>query len=136
MPTALAPSLLCNSPRYETAIHVTVALMLTNRPTSRRQSLRQASAVAGLAAVPLARPAFAQTKLRDVTFRLDWIYQGPHAGFLVAQDKGYYTQAGLNVDLGPGKGSGSTAQLVGSKATQFGFADGFVVGNSISKGIN
>src|SRR5215471_5843068 len=103
--------------------------------TSRRQFLRHAGVAAGLLAVPLARPALAQGK-RDVTFRLDWIYQGPHAGFLVAQDKGYYAKAGLNVDLGPGKGSGSTAQLVGSKATQFGFADGFVVGNSVSKGMN
>jgi NitT/TauT family transport system substrate-binding protein len=110
--------------------------MFTSKPTSRRQFLLRAGAAAGLAAVPLARPARAQAKLRDVTFRLDWIYQGPHAGFLVAQDKGYYTQAGLNVDLGPGKGSGSTAQLVGSKATQIGFADGFVVGNSIAKGMN
>jgi NitT/TauT family transport system substrate-binding protein len=110
--------------------------MFTSKPTSRRQFLRRAGAAAGLAAVPLARPARAQAKLRDVTFRLDWIYQGPHAGFLVAQDKGYYTQAGLNVDLGPGKGSGSTAQLVASKATQFGFSDGFVVGNSISKGMS
>ena len=103
--------------------------------TSRRQFLRHAGVAAGLLAVPLARPALAQGK-RDVTFRLDWIYQGPHAGFLVAQDKGYYAKAGLNVDLGPGKGSGSTAQLVASKATQFGFSDGFVVGNSVSKGMN
>src|SRR5262249_56460252 len=103
--------------------------------STRRQFLRHAGAAAGLLAVPLARPALAQGK-RDVTFHLDWIYQGPHAGFLVAQDKGYYAKAGLNVDLGPGKGSGSTAQLVASKATQFGFADGFVVGNSVSKGMN
>jgi NitT/TauT family transport system substrate-binding protein len=107
----------------------------SNRSTSRRQFLRQAGAAAGLAAVPLARPAIAQAK-RDVTLRLDWVYQGPNAGFMLAQDKGYYAQAGLNVDLGPGKGSGSTAQLVASKATQFGFSDGFVVGNSVSKGMN
>jgi NitT/TauT family transport system substrate-binding protein len=105
------------------------------KSTSRRQFLRRAGAAAGLLAVPLARPAVAQGK-RDVTFRLDWIYQGPHTGFLVAQDKGYYAKAGLNVDLGPGKGSGSTAQLVASKATQFGFADGFVVGNGVSKGMS
>src|SRR5262249_7746700 len=57
-------------------------------------------------------------------------------GFVVAQEKGFYTQAGLNVDMGPGKGSGSTAQLVASKAAQIGFSDGFVVGNSVSKGMN
>jgi hypothetical protein len=38
--------------------------------------------------------------------------------------------------LGPGKGSGNTAQLVASKATQFGFADGYAVGNGVSKGMN
>jgi ABC-type nitrate/sulfonate/bicarbonate transport system substrate-binding protein len=54
--------------------------------------------------------------------RLDWLYQGPNAGFLIAQEKGFYEQAGLSVEIGPGKGSGSTAQLVASKAAQFGFA--------------
>jgi NitT/TauT family transport system substrate-binding protein len=107
---------------------------MSNKPASRRQFLRQVG-IAGLAAVPLARAGRAQTK-QQVTMRLDWIYQGPNAGFLIAQDKGYYEQAGLAVDIGPGKGSGSTAQLVASKATQFGFADGFVVGNSVSKGMS
>ena len=55
---------------------------------------------------------------------------------MVAQAKGFYREVGLNVDIGPGKGSGSTAQLVASKATQFGFSDGFVVGLSVSKGMN
>ena len=45
-----------------------------------------------------------------MSFRLDSIYQGPNAGFMVAKDKGFYDEAGLNaVDMGPGKGSGSTA---------------------------
>ena len=48
--------------------------------------------------------------------RLDWLFQGPNSGFMVAKDKGYYDEAGLNVDIGPGRGSGSTAQIVASKA--------------------
>jgi NitT/TauT family transport system substrate-binding protein len=64
------------------------------------------------------------------------VFQGPNAGFMVAQEKGFYAEAGLNVDIGPGKGSGSTAQLVASKAAQFGFSDGYVVGNSVSKGLS
>jgi len=103
--------------------------------STRRKFLRQVGIAAGLAAVPLGRRGRAQTK-RQVIMRLDWLYQGPNAGFLIAQDKGFYEQAGLNVEIGPGKGSGSTAQLVASKATQFGFADGFVVGNSVSKGMS
>src|SRR5262249_55828373 len=108
---------------------------MSSNSRSRRQFLCQAGVAAGLATVSLGRRGRAQTK-RQVTMRLDWLYQGPNAGFLVAQDKGFYEQAGLNVEIGPGKGSGSTAQLVASKATQFGFADGFVVGNSVSKGMN
>jgi hypothetical protein len=107
---------------------------MANKPPSRRQFLRQVG-IAGFAVVPLARPARAQAK-RQVIMRLDWLYQGPNAGFLIAQEKGFYEQAGLNVEIGPGKGSGSTAQLVASKAAQFGFADGFVVGNSVSKGMS
>ncbi|TMK22885.1 MAG: ABC transporter substrate-binding protein, partial [Alphaproteobacteria bacterium] len=109
--------------------------MAHDKPRSRRQFIRDSGIATGLAAVSLACGARAQTK-RQVTVRLDWIYQGPNAGFMVAQEKGFYEQAGLNVEIGPGKGSGSTAQLVASKATQFGFADGYVVGNAVSKGMN
>ncbi len=66
---------------------------------------------------------------------LDWIFQGPNVGFMLAQEKGFYREAGLDVAITSGKGSGSTAQLVASKATQFGFADGYVVGNGVSKGM-
>jgi NitT/TauT family transport system substrate-binding protein len=54
---------------------------------------------------------------------------------MMAQEKGFYREAGLDVAITAGKGSGTTAQLVASKATQIGFADGYVVGNSISKGM-
>jgi NitT/TauT family transport system substrate-binding protein len=108
---------------------------MSSKPRSRRQFLCQVGVAAGLAAAPFVRRGHAQMK-RQVTMRLDWLYQGPNAGFLIAQDKSFYEQAGLNVEIGPGKGSGSTAQLVASKATQFGFADGFVVGNSVSKGMS
>src|SRR5215813_8609146 len=107
---------------------------MSRKSTSRRQFLRHAGIAAGL--IPLAGPALAQAKLRDVTLRLDWLFQGPNGGFMVAQDKGFYRDVGLNVDIGPGKGSGSTAQLVASKTAQFGFSDGFVVGLSVSKGMN
>src|SRR5262245_60093321 len=81
-------------------------------------------------------PASAQSGKRDVSLRLDWLFQGPNSGFMVAKDKGYYDEAGLNVDIGPGRGSGSTAQLVASKAAMFGFSDGYVVGNSVAKDRN
>ncbi len=110
--------------------------MSDRKPVSRRRFLHNAvSAAGGLAALPLLRGRRARAaSLRKVTMRLDWLYQGPNDGFIIARDKGYYEAAGLDVEIGPGKGSGSTAQLVASKATQFGFADGYVVGNSVAKG--
>jgi NitT/TauT family transport system substrate-binding protein len=107
--------------------------MTQHRIKSRRQFLCETGL--GFAALPFARPVRAQDR-RQVSVRLDWIYQGPNAGFMVAREKGFYEQVGLTVEISPGTGSGNTAQLVASKATQFGYADGFVVGNGVSKGMN
>src|SRR5215472_15035751 len=90
-----------------------------------RQLFLRTSTVAAVAAALASMPSVhAQAPKKDVSMRLDWLYQGPNSGFMVAKDKGYYDEAGLNVDLGPGRGSGSTAQIVASKAAMFGFADG------------
>jgi NitT/TauT family transport system substrate-binding protein len=103
--------------------------------SSRRSFIAGASA-STFAGALLPRTAWAQTKLRPVTMRLDWLFQGPNVGFIVAREKGFYRAAGLDVEIGPGKGSGSTAQLIATKAAQFGFSDGYVVGNSVAKGLN
>lgn len=87
-------------------------------------------------AIQVFQTAPAHAEKRDVSFRLDWIYQGPNSGFMVAKDKGFYDDEGLNVEMGPGKGSGSTAQLIASKTSMFGFADGFVAGAGVAKGMD
>ena len=90
-----------------------------------------ASALASPAVSPRAHAA----SLKQVTMTLDWLYQGANVGFMVAQEKGFYRDAGLDVAINSGKGSASTAQLVASKAAKIGFADGYVVGNGDSKGM-
>jgi NitT/TauT family transport system substrate-binding protein len=109
--------------------------MANHTPISRRKFISSTGAVAGLAAIPFIK-AHGQSKLRPVSMRLDWLFQGPNVGFIVAREKGFYEQAGLDVTVGPGKGSGSTAQLTANKDTQFGFSDGYVLGNSVAKGMN
>src|SRR5262249_56376063 len=101
---------------------------LSGKAGPRGLFLGQGGLAAGLAAVPLARRARAQTK-RQVTMRLDWLYQGRNAGFLIAQDKGFYEQAGLSVEIGPGQGSGDPPQLLPRNAARFGFPGGLVLGN-------
>src|SRR5216684_324827 len=94
--------------------------------------------VLGAGAVSLAALSFpaivrAQSlkSLKPVNLLADWVYGGPNAGLVVAKEKGFFADAGLDVTINQGKGSGSTAQIVASKAVQY----GFVVGNSVSKGM-
>src|SRR5271167_4391476 len=103
------------------------------RPLSRRRVLKTSALAAGALALP-ARPfgARAAGALKPVTMTLDWVFQGPNVGFMLAQEKGFYREAGLDVAITSGKGSGSTAQLVASKSAQFGFSDGYVVGNAVA----
>ena len=54
----------------------------------------------------------------NVKIMLDWIIQGTHAPFFVAQSKGYFKAAGVTVDaLDPGKGATLVAPLPGSSAS-------------------
>jgi len=46
-----------------------------------------------------ASSAFANT---EVKFALDWRFEGPAAPYLVALDKGYYKDEGLNVTIDAG----------------------------------
>ena len=105
-------------------------------PLSRRRLLKTSALAAGALALPLAPfRARAAAPLKPVSMTLDWLYQGANAGFMVAHEKGFFREAGLDVSLTAGKGSASTAQLVASKACQVGFVDGYVVGNGDSKGM-
>ena len=94
-------------------------------PMSRRRFLKKSALAAGALALPLAPcRAGAAGPLKQISLTLDWLYQGPNAGFLLAQEKGFYREAGLHAAITAGKGSGSTAQLIASKVSQIGFADG------------
>ena len=74
----------------------------------------------GFAAFLIALPALAQ---EPVTLALDWVVNGTHAGYFVAKDKGYYKDAGLDVTISRGFGSGDTVKRVASKSATIGVAD-------------
>ena len=64
-----------------------------------------------LAGIAVTFPAAAQT-LTPVKVLLDWAWLPYHAAFLIAQEKGYYKDEGLNVALEQGRGSATTALLL------------------------
>lgn len=75
-----------------------------------------AIAMAGLSALP----AVAQTAIK---FTLDWKYEGPAAGFLLALDNGYFKAEGLDVTIDSGNGSVEAIPRVATGAYQMGFGD-------------
>jgi NitT/TauT family transport system substrate-binding protein len=81
-------------------------------------ALIAATGIAG--AFAAASPAAAETKLKMV---LNWKYQGPQGWFFLAQDRGYFKAAGLDVTMDQGNGSGAPIPLVASGTYDVGFGD-------------
>src|SRR5580692_6837582 len=86
---------------------------------TRRQVLRTA-AMGAVAAAGFGRPAIAQQ--RNITFTLPWVPEGPNLIAFVAKANGYWSKAGLNVDIAKGTGSVGAAQAIGNGQFQFGLS--------------
>ena len=91
---------------------------------SRRVVLSSVFALSVLVpAMNMPMPAHAQ-ETKNVKIMMDWIIQGTHAPFFVADQKGYFKKAGITVDtIDPGKGATNVAVSVAGGAYQFGWVD-------------
>jgi NitT/TauT family transport system substrate-binding protein len=98
-----------------------------------RRKLLKTLAGAGLAASVLSFAGGAQAQTK-VTFQLNWTAGGPNAGFAAAKAEGFYKDAGLDVTIVQGNGSGNTAQLVASGRSDLAYADAVAVSQLIAKG--
>jgi NitT/TauT family transport system substrate-binding protein len=63
------------------------------------------------------------TALDKITFITDFGYNGRHAHFFDSLDRGYYTEAGIDVTIVRGQGSADAIRQVGVGNATFGFAD-------------
>jgi NitT/TauT family transport system substrate-binding protein len=76
--------------------------------------------LATAATLTIGTAAFADT---DIRFTLGWKTQGSDAPFLMALEKGYFTDEGLNVTIDQGEGSAATVTRIMSGTYDAGFGD-------------
>jgi NitT/TauT family transport system substrate-binding protein len=70
-----------------------------------------------------------------VTFTLNWVPYGEHAPFYYGLQKGYYADEGIDLQIKPGSGSGTTIKAVAAGQTTFGWADTPPLLNAIATGM-
>lgn len=91
---------------------------------SRRAWLSGAAGLAGLLSLLTWTGSVNAAEKKHVRISLDWIVQATHAPFFIAQQKGYFKDAGVIVDaIDPGRGATNVAISVASGAYDFGWVD-------------
>ena len=96
--------------------------------------------VAALAAVCVALVAAAPSALaqtpaqKKITFLTNYTFHGRHSPFFVGLDKGYYRDAGFDIDIQPATGSGFVITAVDSGKADYGMAEAASVVQAIAKG--
>src|SRR5215470_4580152 len=90
------------------------------------RGLRLAALTLGLApalAFMLAASGTPCAAAESVNLILNWTPTADHSPFYYAKSQGWYTQAGIDLTIEVGKGSGVSALKVGSGGSPFGVAD-------------
>jgi NitT/TauT family transport system substrate-binding protein len=84
--------------------------------------------LAATAAVGTAMYVTSASAADEVTVRLNTILNGWHCPWHMARDKGWFAEAGITIkEIGEGRGSGDTIQLVAAGTDTFGLVDPSVV---------
>lgn len=71
---------------------------------------------------PLILPPAVQAK-EKVSMVLNWVPTADHSPYFYAREKGWYDEAGIELTIENGMGSGAAAQRVGAGTTPIGIAD-------------
>jgi NitT/TauT family transport system substrate-binding protein len=98
---------------------------------SRRKFTRGAAAVGLFVA---SRPAIAQAP-QKIGLRVDFLPWGMHAGFHLATVKGWFKDAGLDVDVSDGKGSTLVMQQVAAGDIEIGWVQLGAMASARGKGV-
>ncbi len=90
-----------------------------------RRTFISAGAVAALAGGVRLRAAGAKipAPLEKVSLRFNWFWVGGCAPVVGGRERGFYRDAGIDLTVGQGKGSGATVRQLGAKNDHFVWAD-------------
>lgn len=72
--------------------------------------------------------------LKKITFLTNYVFNGRHAPFFVGLDKGFYKDAGFDVQIAPATGSGFVITAIDSGKADYGMADLSPIVQSVAKG--
>lgn len=72
--------------------------------------------------------------IAPVRLQLQWTWSGPTAGIAVAVEDGLFEEAGVDVTVEQGTGSGPAAQLVAGGGADMGIADATVIAQQVEAG--
>jgi NitT/TauT family transport system substrate-binding protein len=82
-------------------------------------------ATAGIMAFALGMAGIGLAAAEDqVSLRLNWLLSGAHSIFYYGVEKGIYKDAGIDLTIGEGQGSGRTVQVIATGGDTFGLVDG------------
>jgi len=70
----------------------------------------------------------------EVRLRLNWMWYGSHAAFALGKDRGYFKDAGIDLDVRSGNGSGSAHRLVANGDSTFSYGSCASMVNLVAKG--
>ena len=94
-----------------------------------------AIAFAALAAALMPIAASAQgTGAKKITFLTNYVFNGRHAPFFVGAEKGFYKDAGFDMQIQPATGSGFVITAIDGGKADYGMADVSSLANGIAKG--
>jgi NitT/TauT family transport system substrate-binding protein len=80
------------------------------------------ASIAAFAAAALLAPGVAAAK-EKVNLVLNWVPTADHSPYYYAKEQGWYDQAGIDLAIETGKGSGVSAQRVGAGTSEIGISD-------------
>jgi NitT/TauT family transport system substrate-binding protein len=92
------------------------------------------AAVAAAASLPIAAGAQSAAPLKKITFLTNYVFNGRHAPFFVGKEKGFYKDAGFDIQITPATGSGFVITAIDSGKADYGMADVSSVAQGVAKG--